>query len=43
MLELGEDNVVEELDQKLAMDVLLVWRESFNGDEDGGGSDSEDE
>ena len=35
MLDLGEVNVVEKLDKKLAGDVSLVAGESFNGDEDG--------
>ena len=35
--------MVEELDQELARDVLLVGRESFNGNEDGGGGNGEDE
>ena len=43
MLELGKGDVVEELDQELARDILLVWREFFDGDENGGGSNNEDE
>ena len=43
MLELGEGDVMEELDQELARDVLLIQRESFDGDEDGGSGDDEDE
>ena len=42
MLELGKGDVVEELDQELTRDVLLIERESFNSDEDGGGGDDED-
>ena len=42
MLELGKGNVVEELDQELTRDVLLIGRESFDSDEDGGGGDDED-
>ena len=42
MLELGEGDVVEELDQELARDILLIGRESFDGNEDGGGSNDED-
>ena len=34
---------MEELDQELARDVLLVRRESFNGDEDGRGGNDENE
>ena len=34
---------MEELDQELAGDVLLVQRESFNGNEDGGSGDDKDE
>ena len=40
---MGKDEVVEELDQELAGGVLLVGRESFDGDEDGGSDDGEDE
>ena len=43
MLELGEGNVVEELDQELTRDILLVQRESFDGNEDGRGSNDEGE
>ena len=42
MLELGKGDVVEELDQELTRDVLLIERESFNSDEDGGGGNDED-
>ena len=43
MLELGKSDVVEELDQELTRDVLLVGRESFDSNEDGGGGDDKDE
>ena len=43
MLELGEGNVMEELDQKLTRDILLVQMESFDSNEDDGGSDNKDE
>ena len=43
MLELGESNVMEELDQELTRDVLLIGGEPFNCNEDGGGGDDEDE
>ena len=40
MLDLGEGDVMEELDEELAREVSLVTGESFNGDEDGrGGND----
>ena len=42
MLELGEGDMMEELDQELTGGVSLVRRESFDGDENGGGSDDED-
>ena len=42
MLELGEGDVVEELDQELTRDVLLIGRKSFDGNEDGRGGDDED-
>ena len=42
MLDLGESNVVEELDKGLAGNILLVTGESFNSNEDGGGSDNKD-
>ena len=42
MLELGEGDMMEGLDQELTGDVLLVRRESFNSKEDGRGSDDED-
>ena len=41
MLDLGEGNVVEKLDKKLAGDVNLVIGESFNGDEEGRGGNDE--
>ena len=41
MLDLGEGNEVQELDKELAGDVSLVFRESFNGDEDGRGGNDE--
>ena len=43
MLDLSEGNKVKELDKELAGDVGLVTRESFDSDEDGGGSDNEGE
>ena len=43
MLELGKSDVMEKLDQELTGDVLLVGRESFNGDEDSRGGDGKDE
>ena len=43
VLKLGKGDVMEELDQELARDVLLVWRESFDDNEDGGGGDHKDE
>ena len=42
MLELGKGNMMEELDKELAGDILLVGGESFDGDEDGRGSNDED-
>ena len=39
MLDLGESNEVQELDEELASEVSLVTRESFDSDEDGRGSD----
>ena len=42
MLELGEGNVMEELDEELAGDVLLIGGEFFDGNEDGWGSDNKD-
>ena len=41
MLDLGEGDEVKELDKELAGDVGLVFRESFNSDEDGGRGDDE--
>ena len=41
MLDLGEGNVMEELDEKLAQEVSLVAGESFDGDEDGRGGNDE--
>ena len=41
MLDLGEGGEVQKLDEELAGEVGLVSRESFNGDEDGGGGDNE--
>ena len=43
MLELGEGDVMEELDQELTQDVLLVGRESFDSDEDSRDEDGKDE
>ena len=40
MLDLGEGNVVKELDEELAGDVSLVTGESFNGNEDGRGGNN---
>ena len=42
MLDLGEGNVVEKLDEGLADDILLLVRKSFNSDEDEGGSNNKD-
>ena len=39
MLDLGEGDEVQELDKELAGDVGLVFRESFDSDEDGRGGD----
>ena len=41
MPDLGEGNVVKELDEELAGKVCLVTGESFNGDEDGRGGNDE--
>ena len=37
MLDLGEGNMVEKLDKELTGDVLLIGRESFDSNENGGG------
>ena len=42
MLELGKGDVMEKLDKKLAGNVLLVRKEFFDSDENGGGGNSED-
>ena len=41
MLDLGEGNVVKELDEELAGKVHLVTGESFNSDENGRGGNDE--
>ena len=41
MLDLGEGNMVKELDEKLASKVGLVTGESFNSNEDGRGGNDE--
>ena len=41
MLDLGEGDVMEELDQELTREVSLVVGKSFNGDEDGRGGNDE--
>ena len=41
MLELGEGDVMEELDEELTGDITLIGGESFNSNEDGRGSDNE--
>ena len=41
MLDLGEGDVMEELDEKLAGEVGLVARESFGGNKDGRGGNNE--
>ena len=43
VLELGECDVMEELDKELAGDILLIGRESFDGNENGRGRDNKDE
>ena len=40
MLDLGKGGEVQKLDEELAGEVGLVSRESFNGNEDGGGGDN---
>ena len=40
MLDLGERDEVQELDEELAGEVGLVTRESFNGNEDGRGGNN---
>ena len=42
MLDLGESDAVEELDEGLAGNILLVTVESFDGDKNGGGCNNED-
>ena len=41
MLDLGEGNVVKELDEELTREVGLVAGESFNSDENGRGGNDE--
>ena len=41
MLDLGEGNVVKELDEELTGEVSLVAGESFDGDENGRGGNDE--
>ena len=41
MLDLGEGNVVEKLDEELTGEVGLVAGESFDSDEDGRGGNDE--
>ena len=38
---MGKGSEVQKLDEELAGEVGLVSRESFDGDEDGGGGDNE--
>ena len=42
MLDLGEGDVMEELDEELAGDVLLVGGKSFDSNENGGEGDGKD-
>ena len=41
MLDLGEGNVVKELDEELTCEVSFVTGESFDGDENGWGGNDE--
>ena len=41
MLDLGEDDVIKELDEEMAGEVGLVTGEFFNSDEDGRGGNDE--